>query len=316
MVEVRLHGPLAKAFGMKWMLDIRSPAEAVHAIEANKPGIRKMIRDLSRNGLVFRVRSKDHDYGNEDVHNSIGKVKRIDIIPVVRGASAGLRFVAGLILVVVGVYTQQPYITSAGVSLMLGSVIEWLTPVPKKDEATANKQSWTLNGPTNTADQGYPVPVIYGEVLTGGYPVSAGVSASQVNVGGTLDPDVDIAGNRNAVTGGFNTSAGIKLTMKLFAVPLNLAEPYTYAWTYTTVDGAVTVVGPLNGPTLTVVAEVEPNIGEELSVVTFTFTGIVSLTVTGKEQDRSGVGGEPATLTRSRSYPTSMTILVRRFGNH
>ena len=333
MVEVRLHGPLAKAFGMKWMLDINSPGEAIHAIEANRPGIRKMIRDLSRKGLVFRVRTKDHDYGNDDVHGSLGKAKRVDIIPIVRGAGAGVRFVIGAILVVVGAFVTvgsdgaaTPFgkvLISAGISLMIGAVTEWLTPVPKEDQATENKQSWTLNGPTNTAEQGYPVPVLYGEVLTGGYPVSASVSASQVNVGGTLDPDVDMTGNRNPVLNWFlgtwylnnELAYPSAMTMPLSALPINLSPPYTYEWSCVSTAGGhghlvSMTMTDTDKATATIRIVMTQGATADQSVGIRKFAGNVSLTITGTEQDRSGTGA-PQVLTRSRTIPVTMTMVAR-----
>jgi len=337
MVEVRLHGPLAKAFGMKWMLDINSPGEAIHAIEANRPGIRKMIRDLSRKGLVFRVRTKDHDYGNDDVHGSLGKAKRVDIIPIVRGAGAGVRFVVGAILVVVGAFVTvgsdgaaTPFgkvLISAGISLMIGAVTEWLTPVPKEDEATENKQSWTLNGPSNTAEQGYPVPVLYGEVLTGGYPISASVSASQVNVGGTLDPDVDITGNRNPVLNSFLNSWYLDsvlarpstMNMQLSALPINLSEPYTYEWSCVRVsggNGTFVSMTVLDADKATAIIRIVMNGGGtgDSAVGIRKFLGNVTLTITGTEQDRSGTGA-PSILTESRTVPITMTMIARQLGH-
>lgn len=245
MVEVRLHGELAAQFGRVWNLDIETPAEAVRAIECGKPGFVRKILELDKRGMVFRVRSKDHDYNNDDVGMRLGSVKRIDIIPLVCGAQAGLRFVAGLVLVIVGgVVTAYSggsaspagaALYSAGVSLMLGAIVEWLTPVPKRsDFENQRARSWTLDGAGSTVDQGSAVPVIYGEVLTSGLTISAGLAAVQVNVSGSLTPAVTVLGRleHNAQLWG---GAGLfTFNIPLSAGIFNLSEPYTFTWSITT----------------------------------------------------------------------------------
>src|SRR6185312_12238934 len=123
-------------------------------------------------------------------------------------------------------------------SLVLGSVVEWLSSVPKQQDATKSLESWTMGGAVSTADQGLPVPVIYGEVLTGGYTISAGVNASQMTPSSTIEPTVTIGGDPNP---SINTGGGGTFTVvvTLSAGPFNVGEPYTYAWTVSGFAGAV-----------------------------------------------------------------------------
>lgn len=244
MVEVRLHGALARDFGRVWNLDIATPGELVHAIECGKAGFRRAILALSERGMVFRVRSKDHDYIADDLCMTLGSVSRIDVIPVMRGAGAGFRFILGAVLFAVGAFTTVfggagTPIAGLGLSLMAGSVVEWLTPKMKRQEVSNSQmQSWGISGPTNTAEQGYPVPVIYGEVLTGSMPVSAGIIAAQVTPGGSVSAAVEIGGNTDvsAFTGGAGTQT---MVIILSASPFNLDEPFAYTWSYTGFTNAV-----------------------------------------------------------------------------
>jgi predicted phage tail protein len=243
MIEVRLHGALAKEFGQCWHLDIRTPAEAVRAIECARRGFRDAILKLDQLGHVFRVRTKDHDYGNEDIGATLGSVNRIDIIPIVRGASAGVRFVVGAIMVVVGLATSWlggagVPVASAGFGLMVGSVVEWLTPKPKRPDPGADGlQSWTFSGPTSTADQGVPVPIIYGEVLTGAVGVSVGISVSE-SVNGYNSAGVAIGGNLDLIgewqDGGLHTHV-----FTLSATVVGGRYPLNYHWSFTGFPGAV-----------------------------------------------------------------------------
>jgi predicted phage tail protein len=312
MVEVRLHGALAAKFGRVFCFDITSPAEAVPAIEAGRPGFRKAIMDLAGQGMVFRVRTRDHDYDDDDVSTSLGSAKRVDIIPIVRGASRGVRFVVGAVLTVAGFFVSGIpgfqvvgySMMSAGISLMLGSVVEWLTPVQKKDDPQKNAQSWTFNGPANTVDQGVPVPVIYGEVLTGSHAISAGISAAQVNASGALDASVEIGGRLDVaqITQMVGTFTNI---FDLSGSPFNLNEPYTYAWSKTGFAGVTTRLVNVSSPTARL--EVDHVVG---GFGTFEVTGTVTLSLTGKDPN----DGSTVTVSQTVNIRSSVTAQEVQYG--
>lgn len=282
MVEVRLHGDLAREFGRVWQLDITTPREASWAIEANRPGFMRKIKELADRGMVFRVRSKTHDYAEDDIDTHLGSVQRVDIIPIIVGAGPGVRFVVGAVLFTVGALIPVPGLNaalmSAGLSLMMGAVAEWLTPTPKRDEATKSKESWTMGGPSNTVDQGLPVPVIYGEVLAGGYVISAGISAAQIAPDNTLDGAVAIGGNVAPYVSNMVEDA-YTVVLQFSAGIFNLNEPYTYSWAYTGFAGAL-AVRLKDGDKATCRIEVD------FPMTTFgqtrTLTGTVNLTATGR----------------------------------
>lgn len=302
MVEVRLHGPLAQQFGMVWNLDIRSPHEAVAAIEANKPGFRKAINDLADKGIVFRVRTKSHDFDNDDVMTSLGGNRRVDFIPIVAGSSKGIRFVVGAVLTAVGVYFNQSWLVAAGVSMMLGAVVEWLTPQPKKEDFKNGLQSWTLGGPANTADQGQPVPIIYGEVLAGGYPISAGLSVSQLDAAGSNASSVSIGGNLD-VAYGVASSSNNEAVLQLSGGAFNLDDPYTYTWSYSGFAGATVTNEGLNTATLRLhvhVTTVPPDTQVQI-------TGNVTLQMTGYKPGTRGAE-DPVEVTVSVTKAVSATF--------
>lgn len=93
--------------------------------------------------------------------------------------------ILGAVLIAVGVILSftpaaavSPYLFSMGGAMMLGDVIQILSPQPgglaMKNDAD-NKPSYAFGGVTNTASQGYPVPVLYGKRRIGGAIISAGI---------------------------------------------------------------------------------------------------------------------------------------------
>lgn len=301
-----MHGPLAREFGAVWNLDIASPAEVVRAIECGRPGFTRRILDLDQRGMVFRVRTSTHEYGDDDLTLGFGSNKQLDIIPVVRGASAGIRFVVGAVLVVASFAVAPataPYLLGTGASLMLGAVAEWLAPVPKPGDFKKNVPSWTLDGASNLVDQGLPVPVIYGEVLTGGYTISAGLAAVQVSPTGALAPAVTIGGRLDNAMDILGTGVAT-LVIPLSASPINLVEPYGFSWSISGFTGAAARrLVDLNKATLKLELDYDITTeGEGLSD-----TGSVTVLMTGIETSSSS-GANPQTVTVQATENMTITV--------
>ena len=111
----------------------------------------------------------------------------IKIIPVIIGSKkAGLlQTILGVVLVAVGAIATYFGGGAVGVPLMkfgaalaIGGVIQMLSPqstgLASKQDA-ANQASYAFGGVTNTAAQGYPVPLLYGKRRIGGAIISAGI---------------------------------------------------------------------------------------------------------------------------------------------
>jgi predicted phage tail protein len=181
MKTIRLYGALGEKFGRVWRLDVQSPAEAIRALQFMLPGLRQYLRQnqsINYRVLVGKEARDGSDWGVSSSH----QVFRI--IPLVFGAGPGLRFVAGAIMTIVGYIFGQPWLMNMGISMMLGSAAEMLTKAPKTGESTVeraeNRPSYAFDGAVNTAAQGNPVPVCYGELLVGSQVISAGLTTEQV----------------------------------------------------------------------------------------------------------------------------------------
>ena len=187
MVTLKLHGPLSEEFGAEWTLDVHSPVELLQGIEANRPGFIRRIAELEQDGVSWRlITQKGTELAQEELEMGLGEVSTLDLVPIVSGSGAGLRFVVGAALFIVGggigalaSGSSLGMLASLGTSLMFGAVSSMLTPVAKVDAATSRSDANTLesyyfSGPENTTRQGLPAPVVYGEMLTGAHVISAG----------------------------------------------------------------------------------------------------------------------------------------------
>lgn len=297
MVEVRLHGQLAVEFGKCHRFDILSPKEAIRALSVNFPEFMGAIQRLTDRGSRFRVCTKDHEYSDHDLDFRFGSSGRVDIVPIITGSSAGVRFVTGAVLLIAGFYTGGatwgPMMMSMGASLMLGSVVEWLAPKPDKVDREEGLKSWALSGPSNDGGPGSPVPIIFGEVLTGGIPISGAIATTMMDRSGATGQMVHIGGQFDvaASTPGATTST---IVLELSAVPFNLDEPYTYAWSYSGLSTAA-AVRLIGADRMVVRVEIDSVIPTNSQIL---HTGSVTVTCTGRVP---GTEGETTTVSRTES---------------
>lgn len=179
--KIRLYGKLAKFVGHRVLeADVATAAEAVRFLLANWPELERHMADQH-----YRVHTAGDDLTLDDLHNPMGQELRI--VPVVAGAGAVGRILAGIALVAIGLFVPGigalgvQLLVGVGASLVLGGVAQLLTPTPQvnKDEADPRK-SFSFSGIQNTSRVGTAVPVVYGELLVGSVVVSAGIDIVQV----------------------------------------------------------------------------------------------------------------------------------------
>ena len=189
LTEIELGGILGKTFGKNHFRLITKVEEAAKSLAATIDGFEKFMITSKRKGLTYAVFKGKKNIGIDDLGFPVtGEVIRI--IPVIIGSkkAGALQTILGAVLVVVGVaisYFSAGTLSAAGVkiawmggAMMLGGVVQMLSPQPtglaSKQDAD-NQASYAFGGVTNTAAQGYPVPLLYGKRRIGGAIISAGI---------------------------------------------------------------------------------------------------------------------------------------------
>jgi predicted phage tail protein len=182
MLTVILYGDLRRRFGRRYVLDVHSPREAIHALSTQLKGLRAWFRD--RGSQYFLIRGvQDYDLTDIDYPQSTGILK---IVPLIEGAGGAFpKIIAGIALVAIGVIsggTLAPAIISMGLALAMSGVAQMLAPRPPSPGATPEKPQNTPNlafdGAVNTMGQGGPVPLGYGRMIIGSQVISVGFSTN------------------------------------------------------------------------------------------------------------------------------------------
>jgi predicted phage tail protein len=188
--KIKLYGKLAKFIGHRVLeADVATAAEAVRFLLANWPELEAHMSDQH-----YRVSVGTYDIDLEELHHPAGAAP-ISFVPVVAGAGAVGRVLAGIALIALsfliiplGIAAAGAGIATAvglaGASLLLGGIAQLLTPTPKATQGADGqddpRKSYSFSGIQNTSRQGVPVPIVYGETLVGSVVISAGIDTVQV----------------------------------------------------------------------------------------------------------------------------------------
>ena len=193
--KIKLYGKLAKFIGKRVLeADVATAAEAVRFLLANWPELEAHMSDQH-----YRVSIGTYDIDLEELHHPAGAAP-ISFVPVVAGAGAVGRILAGIAIIAFAVVTAGAGLIAGlglgfgastaisiglvGLSLVVGGVSQLLTPTPKVMQGADNqddpRKSYSFSGIQNTSRAGTPVPIVYGETIVGSVVISAGIDTVQV----------------------------------------------------------------------------------------------------------------------------------------
>ena len=200
--KLKLYGELAEFVGHKeFEIQVDSLAKAVSFLVNNFPQVEKYM-----NPQYYQVKVGNYAVDKEEIHHPIGQ-EDIHIVPVIAGAGRGLgkillgaALIAGAFFVPVaagniglaagikaGSLAKVGFLSKTmllvGANLALTGVSEMLFPMPKPKEFKSEQDpqlSFSFSGTQNTSRAGTPVPIVYGEIVTGSVVISGAIDTQQV----------------------------------------------------------------------------------------------------------------------------------------
>ena len=193
--KLKLYGELADFVGHKeFEIQVDSLAKAVSFLVNNFPQVEKYM-----NPQYYQVKVGNYAVNEEEIHHPIGQ-EDIHIVPVISGAGGNNTFkiLAGVALIGLAFatgggslaaitaakgFTAAKVMLSVGVSLTLQGVSGVLFPLPKPQEFKSEQDpqlSFSFSGTQNTSRAGTPVPIVYGEIITGSVVISGAIDTQQV----------------------------------------------------------------------------------------------------------------------------------------
>ena len=201
--KVKLYGKLAEFVGHKeFEVQVDNVAKAVSFLIHNFPSLEEHMSPQ-----YYQVKVGNYDIDKDEIDYPVGR-EDIHFIPVIAGAGGGTRkFLLGAVLIGVGVFSggvgfglgpaglAGGFSTASGafsfaalagnigIGLALSGVSEMLFPMPKGQDFSSEQDpqlSFSFGGVQNTSRAGTPVPIVYGEIITGSVVISAATDVNQV----------------------------------------------------------------------------------------------------------------------------------------
>ena len=200
--KLKLYGELAEFVGHKeFEIKVDSLAKAVSFLVNNFPQVEKYM-----NPQYYQVKVGNYAVDKDEIHHPIGQ-EDIHIVPVISGAGRGFgkvllgaALIAGAFFVPVaagniglaagikaGSLAKVGFLSKTmllvGANLALTGVSEMLFPMPKPKEFKSEQDpqlSFSFSGTQNTSRAGTPVPICYGEIVTGSVVISGSIDTQQV----------------------------------------------------------------------------------------------------------------------------------------
>jgi len=187
MTRIELGGVLGKTFGKVHSRVVGTTSEAVRALCCTMDGFEKYMNSGKQKGLTFAVFKGKKNIGLDELGFPVtGDVIRI--VPVLIGSKkAGVfQTILGAVIIAASVvgnifFPGNPISAfgfKMGAAMILGGVVQMLSPQASglaSKQSADNQASYAFGGVTNTASQGYPVPLLYGKRRIGGAIISAGI---------------------------------------------------------------------------------------------------------------------------------------------
>jgi len=151
-------------------------------------GFERYMTESASKGLRFAVFNGKENIAEDSLDKPTGG-EVIRIVPVLAGSkrAGSLQTIVGAVLVAAAFVLSftpfagaSPFLYQMGAALMVGGVLQMLSPQPKglgAQDRPNNRPSYSFNGPVNTSAQGNPVGLLYGQMIVGSSVISAGIYA-------------------------------------------------------------------------------------------------------------------------------------------
>ena len=199
--KIKLYGQLAEFIGHKeFEVKVHSITQAVSFLIHNFPEIESYMSPK-----YYQVKIGNYDIDESELAYPIGQ-EDIHFIPTISGAGRGLgKVLLGAVLIGAAFFVPQGLALSKGIgtgfgfakagalakglvyvgaSLVLQGVSELLFPLPEPQKFSSEEDpqlSFNFSGVQNTSRAGTPVPIVYGEIITGSVVISAALDTNQVD---------------------------------------------------------------------------------------------------------------------------------------
>ena len=184
---IRFYGPLAKVLNRRSFsaVALNSASEVMRCLLSNFPQLVSHMR-----GRHYRVVMNGRAISKDELNDPVGDNHEIHIIPAICGAGGGgplTSILAGVALIGAGLLFPfaAPFLTPLGIGLALQGVAELISPTPdvEPESTDPSNRSYNFSNIQQTSREGVPVPLVYGEIVTGSIVLSVNIERDDEDLG-------------------------------------------------------------------------------------------------------------------------------------
>ena len=188
---IRFYGPLAKVLGRRSFsaIGLNSASEVMRCLLSNFPQLGGHMR-----GRHYRVVMNGRAISGDELNDPVGIGHEIHIIPAICGAGGGplTTILTGVALIGAGLIFPfaSSFLTPLGIGLVLQGVAEMISPTPNDtpESTDPSNRSYNFSGLQQTSREGVPVPLVYGEIVTGSIVLSVNIERDDEELDEIFDP--------------------------------------------------------------------------------------------------------------------------------
>ena len=202
MQRVILLGDMGEKFGEVWEMNVEYLKDIFKLIQCQRPEFRQYLLDCNENGTDFAIKRGGEYVGEEELMLSVYD-EDIIITAVPAGAKSGFaKILLAIVIIIVVFFVPIPGLestlwaagTGAGAStaasvalqmtlglaasLALQGITQLLMPGPEVDRETPD--NYLFDGNSEHIKEGFPVPLLYGEMLIGGAVINQSYSTDKI----------------------------------------------------------------------------------------------------------------------------------------
>jgi predicted phage tail protein len=180
MTEVIIHGEMGKIFGETHKFKVSKLLEILKALSVTRNGFKNYIINQSSEGINYAMidpKNPEKKFKSAQEFQEADAPETIHIVPAISGAIAGSIIAAVVTIGTTAVAAGAAFLASGGflanlaIGLIIQGIMSLLFPVelPKAQtaETKIDTSSYIFSNLDNNLVQGFPIPLMYGELRVG-----------------------------------------------------------------------------------------------------------------------------------------------------
>ena len=193
MINVTIHGEFGEIYGKNHKFKVNRLLEITNALEANNPGVKNYLISKFKEGLGYAFidpKNPNKEWKTAEALAEARAPKEIHIVPTITGAflfSLAAAFVGFAVSAAATIGTFLAgggFLANLAIGVLIQGVMSLLfpveTPKPQTSESKIDMSSYIFSNLENNAVQGFPIPLLYGELRVGSNIISTNVTSEDL----------------------------------------------------------------------------------------------------------------------------------------